>query len=56
MRIESKKQKISLIVSSNFLCSHEFKPKQKYWKRKINHLKVFAFIFHLQSTSPVFSF
>ena len=28
MRIESKKQKISLIVSSNFLCSHEFKPKQ----------------------------
>ena len=50
MRIESKKQKISLIISCN-LCSYECEPKQKYWKRKINHLKVFIFIFFLQSIS-----
>ena len=49
-------KKISLIFSSNFFRSYESKPKQKYWKRKINHLKVFVFIFYLQSISSLSSF
>ena len=56
MRIESKKQKISLIFSINFFCSSECKPKQKYWKRKINHPQVFVFIFYLQNISSLSSF
>ena len=48
MRIESKKQ----IFLSNFFCSYECKPKQKYLKRKISHLKVFVFIF----LSPKYKF
>ena len=57
MITESKNLKqISLIFLSNFFCSYESKPKQKYWKRKINHLKVFVFIFYLQSISSLSSF
>ena len=52
MRIESKKQ----TFLSNFFCSYKCKPKQKYLKRKINHLKVFVFIFYLQSISSLSSF
>ena len=37
-------------------CSYECKPKQKYWKGKINHLKVFVFNFYLQSISSLTSF
>ena len=48
-----KNKKISQIFSSNFFCSYECKSKQKYWKRKINHLKVFIFIFYLQSISSL---
>ena len=54
MRIESKKQKISLIFSSNFFCSYGCNLKRKYCKRKIDHLKVFAFIFYLQGVSFLF--
>ena len=50
-----KNKKMSLIFSSNLFCSYEYKPK-KYWKRKINHLKVFVFIFYLQSMSSLSSF
>ena len=45
-----------MIFSSNFFYSYECKPKQKYWKRKINHLKVFVFIFYLQNISSLSSF
>ena len=48
-----KNKKISHIFSSNFFCSYECKSKQKYWKRKINHLKVFIYIFYLQSISSL---
>ena len=51
-----KNKKMSLIFSSNLFCLYEYKPKQKYWKRKINHLKVFVFIFYHQSMSSLSSF
>ena len=45
-----------MIFLSNLFCPYECKPKQKYWKRKISHLKVFAFIFYFQSMSSLSSF
>ena len=43
MKIESKKQKN---INDFF----------KYWERKINHLRVFVFIFYLQSLNSLSSF
>ena len=56
MRIESKKQTNIADFFKQRFCSYECKPKQKHWKRKTNHLKVFVFIFYLQSKSSLSSF
>ena len=53
MRIESKKQKNINDFFKYFFCSYECKSKQKYWERKINHLKAFVFIFYLQSLNSL---